>query len=419
MSDTLIKVENVSKKFCKNLKRSLWYGIKDLGKELSCLPNNGTDQLRKSEFWAVKDISFELKRGACLGLIGPNGAGKTTLLRILNGLIKPDRGRVEMHGRIGALIALGTGFNPLLTGRENIYVNASVLGVTKKEIDAKLDEIVDFAELSDFIDTPLQNYSSGMQVRLGFAVAANLNPNILLIDEVLAVGDLAFRVKCLNHIQKLLKSGISVILVSHDLYHIQAVCTYALLIENGEITVQGKPDHAVSHYEERYGINSIHISNMLDFESFRFIKISILSDGKEISHDSGYFIIETNKNVQIIIVYEIKNKVDIGIQIGLLIKTIDGHNVCGFTTKHFDKFLPGETGSYTLCFEFPQNYLLQGNYYIGLSSFTHDYLHQLSIWQPAVKFRVKTLGLNPLYAIGTVNLPCNVHLIDQPILNKF
>ena len=151
--------------------------------------------------WAVNNVSFA--QAECLGLIGRNGAGKTTLLKMLNGLIKPDAGRIEMRGRVGALIALGAGFNPILTGRENIYVNGSVLGLTKKEIGAKLDEIVDFAEIGDFIDTPVQNYSSGMAVRLGFAVASSIRPDVLLIDEVLAVGDISFVLRCLNRVELL------------------------------------------------------------------------------------------------------------------------------------------------------------------------------------------------------------------------
>jgi lipopolysaccharide transport system ATP-binding protein len=233
MNNTLVKVENISKKFCRDLKRSLWYGTKDLGNELLGLPLSGEGQLRKDEFWAVKDVSFELKRGECLGLIGRNGAGKTTLLRMLNGLIKPDMGRIEMHGRVGALIALGAGFNPILTGRENIYVNAAVLGLSKKEIDVKFEKIVEFAELGEFIDAPVQSYSSGMTVRLGFAVATALEPDILIIDEVLAVGDIGFVLKCLNRIDRLL-SNTSVIFVSHNMLHVSRICTHTLVINSGK-----------------------------------------------------------------------------------------------------------------------------------------------------------------------------------------
>jgi len=210
-SEVLVRCGNVSKKFCRDLKKSLWYSVRDVAADFFCLkeqaqqPSNGaTAELRPDEFWAVNDISFELKRGECLGLIGRNGAGKTTLLKMLNGLIKPDRGRIEIRGRIGALIALGAGFNPILTARENIYVNGSILGLSKKQIDAKFDEIVEFAEIGEFIDAPVQSYSSGMRVRLGFAVAAVLmKPDVLLLDEVLAVGDVGFTIKCLNAVRQL------------------------------------------------------------------------------------------------------------------------------------------------------------------------------------------------------------------------
>ena len=238
MSETLIKVEGVSKKFCRSLKRSLWYGIKDLGSELLGRRHGRAGELRTGEFWAVKDIGFELKRGECLGLIGPNGAGKSTLLKMLNGLIKPDRGRITMRGRVGALIELGAGFNPILTGRENIYVNGTVLGFTKGEIDRKFDEIVEFAAVGEFIDSPVQNYSSGMKVRLGFAVAAQMDPDILIIDEVLAVGDVGFRSKCFNAINRISKKA-AVIFVSHTMPQVARICDDVLLLNKGQAEFQG------------------------------------------------------------------------------------------------------------------------------------------------------------------------------------
>ena len=234
MNEVIVKAENVSKIFCRSLKKSLWYGVKDIGKEIvgRRLGNHDKNDLRKDEFWAVDDVSFELKRGECLGLIGENGAGKSTLLKMLNGLIKPDRGRIEMRGRVGALIQLGAGFNPILTGRENVYINASVLGFTKSEIDKKFDAIVEFAEIGEFIDMPVQNYSSGMKVRLGFAVASQMEPDILLIDEVLAVGDMGFVIKCLNAINKIMKNA-AVIFVSHSMPHISRICNKVIVMEEG------------------------------------------------------------------------------------------------------------------------------------------------------------------------------------------
>lgn len=230
-NEVLIKVEGLSKKFCKNLKTSLWYGVKDLISNVST--NQDKVVLRKHEFLALEDINFELKRGECLGLVGHNGAGKSTLLKILNGLINPDSGMVTMHGRVGALIELGTGFNPILTGRENIYNNGAILGFTKKEIKSKIENIIDFSEIREFIDMPVQNYSSGMKVRLGFAVAAQMEPDILIIDEVLAVGDIGFRFKCLNAISKLMKNS-AVIFVSHSMPMIYRVCNKVMLMDHGK-----------------------------------------------------------------------------------------------------------------------------------------------------------------------------------------
>lgn len=228
--EILVKVEGVSKKFCKNLKRSLIYGGGDILKGF--VGKEKTKGLRKDEFWAINNVNFELRRGECLGLIGHNGAGKSTLLKMLNGLIRPDEGKIEMRGKVGALIELGAGFSPILTGRENIYNNGAVLGFSKEEIDLKFDEIVAFAELKDFIDTPVQNYSSGMKIRLGFAIAAQMEPDILLIDEVLAVGDMGFVLKCFNRMDKLLQNT-AMILVSHSMPQITRMATQLLILDKG------------------------------------------------------------------------------------------------------------------------------------------------------------------------------------------
>ena len=245
--DALVRVEGVSKRFCRSLKKSLWYGVQDIASDLGF--GNPSHELRADEFWAVKHISFELRRGECLGLIGHNGAGKTTLLRMLSGLIKPDKGRIEIRGRVGGLIALGAGFNPILTGRENIYVNASVIGVSKREVDRKFDEIVDFAGIHEFIDAPVQSYSSGMSVRLGFAVAAILiEPDVLLLDEVLAVGDIGFIIKCLNAVRRLSQNS-AVIFVSHNMQAISAFCTRVMVLEHGQCLIDARePAKGINQY---------------------------------------------------------------------------------------------------------------------------------------------------------------------------
>lgn len=243
MSEILVNAENVSKRFCRSLKRSLWYGLQDLSREIGyrsyrggiSIPSSSSNALlRPDEFWAVKDVSFQVRRGECLALIGRNGAGKTTLLRMLNGLIKPDTGRIEMHGHTGALIALGAGFNPILTGRENIMINASIMGLSQKQVKEKIDQIVDFAEIGDFIDSPVQTYSSGMQVRLGFATATSLEPDILILDEVLAVGDGNFVSKCYNRIDQLRKNA-AVLFVSHHLPHVGRMCSHGMFLDRGHV----------------------------------------------------------------------------------------------------------------------------------------------------------------------------------------
>jgi lipopolysaccharide transport system ATP-binding protein len=262
----------VSKKFCRSLKQSLWYGLADMAGELnpfskgrSAGPAEGgvadESELRPGEFWAVHGVSFELRRGECLGLIGHNGAGKTTLLKMLNGLIKPDAGSITMRGRIGALIALGAGFNPILTGRENIYVNGSVLGLSKEEIDGKLDDIIDFADLREFIDTPVQSYSSGMQVRLGFAVATAMEPDVLILDEVLAVGDRAFRSKCMARVSQLLERC-AVIFVSHSAADIQQICDVAVWLVKGKMRFAGEASEGLRRYSAAADRSALAVRNI-------------------------------------------------------------------------------------------------------------------------------------------------------------
>lgn len=230
--EVLIKAENVSKKFCKDLNLGLLYGLQDLGS--SVFGSSKVERsLRKKEFWAVDDISFEVKRGECLGLLGHNGAGKSTLLKVLTGLIAPDRGKITMKGRVNALIELTAGFNPILTGRENIFNNGAVLGLSDKEIRAKFDEIVAFSELEEFIDTPVQYYSSGMKVRLGFSVAAFTEPDVLILDEVLAVGDVGFQIKSYNKMKEIMKTA-AVIFVSHSMPQVARTCNQVLFMRHGK-----------------------------------------------------------------------------------------------------------------------------------------------------------------------------------------
>lgn len=247
-----LRVDGVSKKFCRSLRRSLRYGLVDVALELGGR-GGGDRPLRKDEFWAVRNVSFDLHPGDCLGLIGHNGAGKTTLLRMLAGLIKPDGGCIESRGRIAAMIALGAGFNPVLSGRENIHVNGVLLGMSSAEIDRKLDWIIDFSGLAEFIDAPVQSYSSGMSVRLGFAIAIATQPDVLILDEVLAVGDMEFRAKCQAQLNALRDAGGALILVSHSMEQIAHHCDRAILMGAGEVLADGVPTMVIERYFEHPG----------------------------------------------------------------------------------------------------------------------------------------------------------------------
>lgn len=204
-------------------------------------------------FWALDDVSFEVNRGEVVGIIGRNGAGKSTLLKILSRITKPTRGHAEVHGRVGSLLEVGTGFHPELTGRENIYLNAAILGMRKAEVAKKFDEIVAFAEVEKFIDTPVKRYSSGMYVRLAFAVAAHMETEVLVVDEVLAVGDAAFQKKCLGKLDDVSKHGRTVIMVSHQMNQIRQLCNSVLWIDNGKLREAGSTNAVVSSYQQSTG----------------------------------------------------------------------------------------------------------------------------------------------------------------------
>ena len=258
-NEIVLSLENVSKKFCKKLRRSMAYGIADLSKNLFGIKPNSTE-LRKDEFCALNDINFALKRGEVLGLIGLNGSGKTTLLILLTGIFPPDTGEIMIRGRVGALIALGAGFHPYFSGRENVYLNGAILGISRDELDAQFDTIVEFSEIGDFIDAPVATYSSGMRVRLGFAVAMAMKPDVLLIDEVLAVGDLAFKIKCLNAINDLLNKA-AVIFVSHSMQLIARISTQIMVLHEGKISHHGHDlGIGIDHYTSRLSVSGQKIS---------------------------------------------------------------------------------------------------------------------------------------------------------------
>jgi lipopolysaccharide transport system ATP-binding protein len=247
--DIVLAVEGVSKKFCRSLKRSLLYGVQDITTELLGIRQQ-SDTLRPKEFWALKDVNLQLRRGESLGLVGANGSGKTTLLRIISGLIRPEMGKVRVKGKVAPLIALGAGFNPILTGRENIYANMSILGLSTREIDDRLDAVVDFAEIGDALDSPVYSYSSGMAARLGFACAIHTEPDILLMDEVLSVGDIKFRSKCDRRLAELSQKGTSFVIVSHYFQGILNLCTSAIYLSQGYLVASGDARLVMDKYEK-------------------------------------------------------------------------------------------------------------------------------------------------------------------------
>jgi lipopolysaccharide transport system ATP-binding protein len=256
MSDAIITVEKLAKCYRLGAGRSnerytaLRDVITDKAKSLFRRTPLTSDvrPLIFDDFWALKDVSFEVKQGEVIGIIGRNGAGKSTLLKILSRITEPTEGMVRLKGRVASLLEVGTGFHPELTGRENVFLNGAILGMTRREIIARFDEIVAFAEVEKFLDTPVKRYSSGMYVRLAFAVAAHLEPEILVVDEVLAVGDAEFQKKCLGKMKEASKAGRTVLFVSHNMAAVQGLCMRGLLLQSGQITFDGSPGDAVKHY---------------------------------------------------------------------------------------------------------------------------------------------------------------------------
>jgi lipopolysaccharide transport system ATP-binding protein len=262
------------------------------------------------EFWALKEVSFDVKQGEIVGIIGRNGAGKSTLLKILSRVTTPTEGIIELHGRVGSLLEVGTGFHPEMTGCENIFLNGSILGMKKNEIEQKFDEIVKFAEIDKFIDTPVKRYSSGMYVRLAFAVAAHLEPEILVVDEVLAVGDAQFQKKCLGKMGDVAaKEGRTVLFVSHNMAAIRRICSRAILVDSGQISRSGNVDDVISHYLQ----NSLRITSYSDIQQFidslpndpifKLKSIKIFQNGNTIKE-----IVENGTSLEIIIHYQVFEK---------------------------------------------------------------------------------------------------------------
>ncbi|PIR72382.1 MAG: ABC transporter [Candidatus Nealsonbacteria bacterium CG10_big_fil_rev_8_21_14_0_10_36_24] len=260
MPNPIIKINNLSKRYRIGAEEKGDKTFRETIMDWVCAPINNFIKLRnltkfknndlENVIWALKDISFEINEGEVLGIIGKNGSGKTTLLKVLSRITQPTNGFAELYGRVSSLLDVGTGFHPELTGRENIYLNGAILGMRKKEIEEKFDEIVAFSEIGKFIDTPVKRFSSGMWVRLAFAIAAHLEPEILLIDEVLAVGDISFQKKCLGKVQDVVKGGRTVLFVSHNMGVIRNLCKKVVWIDNGKVVQKGDVDEVVKDYEK-------------------------------------------------------------------------------------------------------------------------------------------------------------------------
>lgn len=300
MSNIAIKVENISKRYRIGLKEELhdtffgalasWvkYPLSNfrLVKKLSKFSE---DENSEDIIWAVRDVSFKVKQGEVLGIIGRNGAGKTTLLKILCRVTEPTSGRVEINGRVASLLEVGTGFHPELTGRENVFLNGAILGMTKTEIEHKFDEIVDFSGVEKFIDTPVKRYSSGMRVRLAFSIAAYLEPEIMLVDEVLAVGDVDFQKKCLRKMEDTARGGRTVLFVSHNMGAISAFCQRTLLIDKGRLIEEGSTDNVIQEYLSIFSnLTQINIADRKDREGLghlRFVDFWIEDEhGRQIEY---------------------------------------------------------------------------------------------------------------------------------------
>jgi len=246
-----IEFKGVSKKFKKGEK---FDSLRDLVPNMVKIifQGNGKQngELKDKEFWALKDLSFEVKKGEVLGIIGPNGAGKSTILKLLSKILKPTNGEIKINGKLSALIEVGAGFHEDLTGRENIYLNGAIMGMKKREINERFDEIVGFSELEEFIDTPVKRYSSGMYARLGFSVAAHLDPDVLLVDEVLSVGDMCFQAKCMEKIKNMKVSGTTIVFISHNMEAVLGTCSKAMLLNKGLVTAEGQTEIVVKKYQQ-------------------------------------------------------------------------------------------------------------------------------------------------------------------------
>jgi len=385
----MIEVNNLNKKFCDDLRRSLLYGVKDIGREIVGAGRK-SDRLRKSEFWALHDISFSISQGQSVGLIGSNGAGKSTLLRIISGLIKPDAGTVKVKGRVAPLIALGAGFNPILTGRENVFVNMAILGLKKEEIKKKFDEVIDFSELEHALDMPVQTYSSGMAARLGFSCAIFTHPEILLIDEVLAVGDLRFRAKCYRKLAELKKLNTTFIMVSHSPQSILSICDVGMYLKKGQLMGFGATTDIMNQYEADLSKLDLRLVNSADgkpkekYSNFKIEKIFFEdAEHAEVVYPS------TGRPGNLTVSVESDKEYDnLNIQIAISDASLYGERTLFFNNAIDDFTISVKKGFNRISLRFPYLGLNPGLYTLKVSIY-QDELHLLDTIE-AFNFVVKS-----------------------------
>ena len=373
MNDIAVRVENLSKLYHIGKGEGQRSGIAQRIKRGFRAPfrrHGGSGQNPPSEdmIWALKDVSFEVKRGEALGIIGPNGAGKSTLLKLLSGLTAPTEGRIVMRGRIGSMLEIGTGFNPELSGRENVFLNGVILGMKRREIERKFDQIVAFSGVERFLDMPVKRYSTGMRVRLAFSVIAHLEPEILLIDEILSVGDAAFRRQSMGKMEELIRGGRTVLFVSHNEKAVSNLCHWAMRMENGRIVDRGASDEVVERYlEEQFGPEeppSGHVSLEADLSKrMRLRRVAIL-DHKGAQAEE----VEMGLPFKVRVEYDVNQPTASAHAICYFLSA-DGINVLGSGDTDCTPHRLGQrrVGSYTAEFEVPAFILNEGRYSISVS----------------------------------------------------
>ena len=377
MNDIAIQVDNLSKRYRigrGQAGRSNYGSLRETLADAASAPlrrlrrsNNGDSQAHTDSIWALKDVSFEVKKGEVVGIIGRNGAGKTTLLKVLSRITRPTRGSVRLWGRVGSLLEVGTGFHPELTGRENIYLNGVVLGMGRVEIEHKFDEMVDFAEIEQFLDTPVKRYSSGMYMRLAFAVAAHLEPEILLVDEVLAVGDAAFQKKCLGKMGEVAREGRTVLFVSHNMGAISRICQRSLLIQHGRLKEDGLPPDVISKYFalQKNQENSTRFLQPLNKNiPICLLEAEVNSNGDFIPPDK----IPRHKSIIFNLQYHVNRYVSAA-HVYSQVLTDDGEVVLGTSDTDIEKIRLGnrKPGTYKCQFEIPARILNEGRYNLNIT----------------------------------------------------